>query len=63
MDSIITVKNDMRDMRPDPNERWEKGFTITSENREIAVLEYNKVPEVGLMAVGFRQFVADDRIV
>lgn len=47
MDSIITIKNDMRDTRPAEIGRWEQGISITSEDRDIIVLGYNKAPEVG----------------
>lgn len=63
MDSIITIKNDMRDARPAENGRWEQGISITSEDRDIIVLGYNKAPEVGfllLMWIGFFDLVADD---
>lgn len=48
MDSIITIKNDMKDARYGEHERWEQGISITSEDRDIIVLGYNKAPEVVL---------------
>ena len=48
MDSLITAKNDMKNTQSAENERWEQGISITSEDRDIIVLGYNKVPEVGL---------------
>lgn len=50
MDSLITVKNEMKDAQAE-DERWEQGIPITSENRDIIVLAYNKAPEVGLFAL------------
>ena len=47
MDSLVTVKNDMKNTQS-ADERWEQGISITSEDRDIIVLGYNKVPEVGL---------------
>lgn len=46
MDSIITIKNDMNDARNGDDGRWEQGISITSEDRDIIVLGYNKAPEV-----------------
>lgn len=60
MDSLITTKNDMRNTKPAENEGWEKGISITSEDRDIIVLGYNKVPEVGLLTC--RIFVSDSQL-
>lgn len=46
MDSVVTIKNDMKDARDGDNGRWEQGITISSEDRDIIVLGYNKGPEV-----------------
>lgn len=46
MDSLVTVKNDMKNTQS-ADERWEQGISITSEDRDIIVLGYDKVPEVG----------------
>ncbi|KAL1983062.1 hypothetical protein VTN96DRAFT_545 [Rasamsonia emersonii] len=45
MDAIISVKNDMRDSLPDVGKPWEHGFSVTSEERDIVVLAFNKAPE------------------
>ncbi|KAL1969492.1 hypothetical protein VTN77DRAFT_8930 [Rasamsonia byssochlamydoides] len=45
MDSIISVKNDMRESLPDPGKPWEQGFSVTSEERDIVVLAFKRTPE------------------
>lgn len=52
MDAIISVKNDMRDSLPDVGKPWEHGFSVTSEERDIVVLAFNKAPEVGSLFLG-----------
>ena len=52
MDSLVTVKNDMKNTQS-ADERWEQGISITSEDRDIIVLGYNKVPEVSSLTYIF----------
>lgn len=54
MDSIICVKNGMRETLPDADKPWEQGISVTSEERDIVVLSFNKTVEVRLFYFVFR---------
>ncbi|OJJ40627.1 hypothetical protein ASPWEDRAFT_101797 [Aspergillus wentii DTO 134E9] len=49
MDSIICVKNDMREFRAEADSRWERGISITSEGRDIVLLGFNNDPQLSDM--------------
>jgi nuclear pore complex protein Nup98-Nup96 len=49
MDSIISVRNDTRESLPDPDQPWEQGFLVPSEERDIVVLAFNKALEVRII--------------
>ena len=48
MDSLICAKSDMEDTILGVNQTWKEGFSIFSEERDIAVMAYNQSGEVCL---------------
>lgn len=48
------MKNGMRETLPDADKPWEQGISITSEERDIVVLSFNKTVEVRLFYFVFR---------
>lgn len=63
MDSVITIKNDMKYTRDGDNGRWEQGITITSEDRDVILLGYNKGPEVFTFAFFFHHYYVDQQLI
>jgi nuclear pore complex protein Nup98-Nup96 len=46
MDSIICAPNDMQETISEVQQTWKESFTVFSEERDIAVMTYNKSSEV-----------------
>lgn len=46
MDSLVCAQNDMTEPIPGTNNRWLERFSVFSEGRDVAVLDYNRPIEV-----------------
>lgn len=51
MDTLVCAKSDMEDSILAIKHTWKESFTILSEERDIAVMKYNKPAEVCFMAI------------
>jgi len=46
MDSLVCARNDMQETISEVHQTWKENFTVFSEERDIAVMTYNKSGEV-----------------